>query len=98
METIEQNAQQGAEQDEQMACVRHHRAAQSGLLLADFHVGLLEENLVDRMNDAVDRVDVRALDVCVDTLPVEVDLRALRLDLNVASERLNFGSVRQILN
>lgn len=85
IETIEQKANQNAETDEQLTNVRCWRAAQSGLLFADLHVGLLEENLVDRMNDAVDCVDVRAFDVCVDALPFEEDLRALRTNLDLAS-------------
>ena len=98
IETIEQKTDQNAEPDEQLADVRRRRAAQSGLLFADLHVGLLEQNLVNRMNDAVNRVDVRTFDVCVDALPFEQDLRALRADLDLASQRLNFGSVCQILN
>lgn len=85
IKTTEQNADQNAETDEQLANVRRRRAAQSGLLLADFHVGLLEQNLVDRVNDAVDRVDVRALDVCVDALPFEEDLRAFGANLDLTS-------------
>ena len=84
METIEQKSEQNADPGEQMASVQGAGTAEPGLLFADLHVGLLEQNFVDRVNDAVDRVDVRALDVCVDALPFEQDLRALRADLDLA--------------
>ena len=85
VETIEQKADQNGKQDEQLANLRHAGRTESGLLFANFHVGLLEENLVDRMNDTVDRVDVRALDVCVNALPFEEDLRTLHTNLDLAS-------------